>query len=217
MGLRELKKRQTRQLIMETAWRLFADRGFDQVTVIEIAREAQVSEATVFNHFPAKEDLFFLPLEAFGARLLEAVGSREGSVAAAFRRFLESSGGLLDQAAAGDAVALERLRTINRVISASPALQAREQQVLGRATEALAEVLGGEVEAWVAAHALMGVHRTMLDFVRRGILAGEEPERLASGVRTLTETAFALLERGLAGYAPGVRIVDRTGFRGRTP
>ena len=55
MGLRELKKEQTRQLIAGTAWRLFADRGFDKVTVAEIARQAQVAEATVFNYSPARK------------------------------------------------------------------------------------------------------------------------------------------------------------------
>ncbi|MGH3382696.1 MAG: helix-turn-helix domain-containing protein [Actinoallomurus sp.] len=45
--------------MVDTAWRLFADRGFDDVTVTEVAREAQVAKATVFNYFPAKEDLFF--------------------------------------------------------------------------------------------------------------------------------------------------------------
>jgi len=73
MGLRELKKEQTRQLIADTAWRLFGDRGFEQVSVAEVAREAQVAEATVYNYFATKEDLFFWRLEAFGTRLAEAV------------------------------------------------------------------------------------------------------------------------------------------------
>ena len=76
MGLRELKKEKTRQLIADTAWRLFADRGFDLVTVAEIAREAQVAEATVFNYFGSKEDLFYSRLDAFGARLTDAVAGR---------------------------------------------------------------------------------------------------------------------------------------------
>ena len=66
LGLRQRKKQQTRQLIADTAWRLFADRGFERVTVAEIAREAQVAVATVFNYFPTKEDLFFYRLEALG-------------------------------------------------------------------------------------------------------------------------------------------------------
>ena len=82
MGLRQRKKQQTRELIADTAWRLFADRGFERVTVAEIAREAQVSVATVFNYFPTKEDLFFYRLEAFGAQLVEAVGERPASMSA---------------------------------------------------------------------------------------------------------------------------------------
>jgi len=126
-GLRERKKEQTRQLIADTAWRLFADRGFDRVTVAEVARQAEVATATVFNYFPNKEDLFFFRLDAFGAGLVEAVGARPVGepVLAAFRRAMLASGGLLAQVQAGDLQALERLRTVNRVIAASPALQAR--------------------------------------------------------------------------------------------
>src|ERR1700745_2968601 len=134
MGLRALKKEQTRQLIADTAWRLFADRGFDNVTVAEIAREAQVAEATVFNYFRSKEDLFYSRFEAFSARLADAVRDRDiGEPAlAAFRRALLEEGGLLGQAEAGDEEALTRLRTVNRVIAESPALLAREQQSLTR-------------------------------------------------------------------------------------
>ena len=210
MGLRELKKQQTRQLIADTAWQLFADRGFDRVTVAEVARQAQVAEATVFNYFPTKEDLFYSRLEVFGAGLLEAVAAREpGEPAlAAVRRYLLGSGGLLAQIAAGDAEALQRLRTVSRVIAASPSLLAREQQAIARSTDALAELLAAEtgapaddVTARVAANALLGVQRTLVDHVRRRVLADDQPERLADDVRELGRRAFALLERGLGDYA----------------
>src|ERR1051325_3435910 len=57
-GLRERKKRQTRQYISDVATGLFLERGFDAVTVAEVAEAADVSVNTVFNYFPAKEDLF---------------------------------------------------------------------------------------------------------------------------------------------------------------
>ena len=69
-GLRERKKEQTRQLIAETARRLFGERGFERVTVAEIARAAEVSEQTVFNYFPTKEDLVYWRLQSFEDELL---------------------------------------------------------------------------------------------------------------------------------------------------
>src|SRR3954452_9035287 len=89
-GLRERKKEQTRRLIADTARGLFAERGFDAVTVADVARAADVAEKTVFNYFPTKEDLFYSGMEAFEERLLDAVRDREpGQTAlAAFRRFL---------------------------------------------------------------------------------------------------------------------------------
>ena len=209
MGLRELKKEQTRQLIAGTAWRLFADRGFDQVTVAEIAREAQVAEATVFNYFPGKEDLFYSRFEAFSARLAEAVRDREpGEPAlAAFRRALLEEGGLLAQAEAGDQKALTRLRTVNRVIAASPALLAREQQAMARSADELAALLAAETGAadddlrpQVAANALLGLQRAVIDYVRRRVGSGQSLGGLAADVRKLTAEAFALLENGLVGY-----------------
>ena len=72
-GLRERKKQQTREAIAAAAFDLFTERGFDGVTVAEVARRADVSEATVFNHFPTKEDLIYARLEAFETALLEAI------------------------------------------------------------------------------------------------------------------------------------------------
>jgi len=210
MGLRELKREQTRQLIADTAWRLFADRGFDQVSVAEVAQEAQVAAATVYNYFRTKEDLFYWRLEAFGTRLADAVTTRPpGEPAlAAFRRALLADGGLLAQVEAGDAQALDRLRAVNQVITASPALLAREQQALNQATSVLAAVLAadtgavpGDVRPWVAAHALIGVHRALLDHVRSRVGSGDNPAALAAEVRELVAGAFELLEQGLGDYA----------------
>src|SRR3954466_12368023 len=108
LGLRERKKRQTRELIAATARRLFAERGFEPVTVAEVARVADVSEATVFNYFPTKEDLFYSGLEAFEEELLESIGSREPgqSILDAFGRFVLTPRGLLS---ARDPAAVERM------------------------------------------------------------------------------------------------------------
>ena len=72
-GLRERKKEQTRLLLADTARRLFAERGFENVSVAEIARVADVSETTVFNYYPTKEDLVYSGLERFESELLRAV------------------------------------------------------------------------------------------------------------------------------------------------
>src|SRR5918994_7068400 len=96
-GLRERKKEQTRQLIADTARRLFAERGFESVTVAEVARAANVAEKTVFNYFPTKEELFYSRLKAFEEELLDAVRERAPgeSIVAAVRDFLLGQGGVL--------------------------------------------------------------------------------------------------------------------------
>src|ERR1700692_60466 len=109
LGLRERKTQRTHQLCAETAWRLFAVRGFEQVTVAEIAAEAEVSEATVFNYFPTKEDLVFHRMQASEDELLTAVRERpEGeSIVRAFGRFAIQPRGFL---ASDDARATEGMR-----------------------------------------------------------------------------------------------------------
>ena len=175
-GLRERKKRRTRELIAETARRLFSERGFEQVTVAEVAEAADVSQQTVFNYFPTKEDLVYWRLESFEAELLDAIRERSpGEPAlAAFGRFVRRARGSL---AEPDPQARERLAAVTRMIAASPALRAREQRIYESYTDALAALLAqetgartGDLEPWVAANAMMGVHRSL-------VVAGPPPHR----------------------------------------
>jgi AcrR family transcriptional regulator len=205
-GLRERKKQQTRELIAETARRLFVERGFDDVKVAEVAREADVSEKTVFNYFPTKEDLFYWRLEEFESELLEAIRERTPgeSFLTAFGRFVLQRRGLL---AEQDPDAVEFLARMTRMIEESPALLAREAQVFDRYTGSLAALMAQEtgaglddVEPWVAANALMGVHRAVVGYSRRRVLAGARNPGLVRAVRAQGKRALAALEAGLGDY-----------------
>ena len=79
--LRARKRLATRQAISNAATRLFLERGFDQVTVDEIATAADVGRMTVFNHFPRKEDLFFDRDEEAREAVREALRQRDARVA----------------------------------------------------------------------------------------------------------------------------------------
>jgi AcrR family transcriptional regulator len=205
LGLRERKKQQTREAIADTALRLFTERGFDAVPVAEVAREANVSEATVFNYFPTKEDLVYHRLAAFETELLDAIRDRPAGEAAlaAFGRFVLEPRGYLATKEPD-----ERFLAIPRMIEQSPALLARERQIFERFTLALAALLAEEtgarpdaIEPRVAAEALIGVHRALVGYARREMLAGRGPQALGRDVRERGRRAVALLEGGLGGYA----------------
>jgi AcrR family transcriptional regulator len=205
LGLRARKKQQTRLQIAQTANRLFKDRGFDAVTVAEIARAADVSEVTVFNYFPTKEDLFYGSMQFFEEQLLAAVRERPSgeSALATFRRALLESSKNLNPPERADFI-----RTAADNIGGSPALQAREQQIVARYTQELAAMLANEVrarpddvEAAGVAAGLMGVHRGIVAFVRAEVIRGRTGPALARAMRAQAIRAFARLEAGLGDYA----------------
>jgi AcrR family transcriptional regulator len=209
LGLRERKKQRTRQLIADTARRLFAERGFDRVTVAEIAREAEVAPATVFNYFPTKEDLFYSRLEAFEEELLTAIRERPSGqgVLAAFAGFLFGQGGVLAMDEPDEDVTAQ-IRTVTRVITGSPALLARERQVFDHYAQALAALLAdetgsepGDVVCHAVANAMLGLHRALIDHVRERALAGVSAARIRREVKAEAERALAQLERGLRDFA----------------
>ncbi|MET7326542.1 TetR family transcriptional regulator [Nonomuraea sp. NPDC005650] len=76
---RERKKRQTRQLLVGTALRLFAEQGYEQTTVAQIATAADVATKTFFNYFPTKEDVLFAEVMDYMEEMSDAVAEREPS------------------------------------------------------------------------------------------------------------------------------------------
>ncbi|WP_433591989.1 TetR family transcriptional regulator [Nocardia sp. CA-145437] len=204
MALREEKKRATRTALADAAMALFVEKGFDRVTVAEVARAANVSVNTAFNYFPTKEDLFFDRQDEVVNRLAAAVRDREPgeSAAAAVRRsFLDRV--RRDDPTLGLAPAAT---TFWQLIDDSPALQARLRR-LGEQTEnalaeALAEATGAEADDPVprlVAAALAGLDRALHAEIRRAILAGAAPETVrAMAIRAATD-GFDAAVTGLAG------------------
>ncbi len=204
-GLRERKKLQTRRHIFEAARRLFDEHGFDAVTVADVARAADVSEVTVINYFPTKEDLFYGGMQFFEEQLIEAVRIRAKGESAidALRHALIGSIDGLASPERQDAV----LKAA-RVMGSSPDLAAREREIVERYTRQLAALLAAEtradpldVEPLGMAAAMMGVHRSLVVFTRARVLAGVRGPRLLKEMRAQLRRALARLEKGLSGYA----------------
>ncbi|MFD9126263.1 TetR/AcrR family transcriptional regulator [Kitasatospora sp. NPDC059571] len=208
MGLRELKKQQTRTAIADIATGLFAEHGFDRVTVAEVARAAGVAVNTVFNYFPAKEDLFFDRQDEVTGHLARVVRTRPAGTSAA-------------RAIGADLVAaLERgeptlglgaeARVFWSVVAGSAALRARALEIGEAAEAALAAELAAEAAAGpdgayprALAGALAGAHRALLAEIRRRVVAGDPPEDVRRAVAAAARAAFDRLDAAFGDTGSG--------------
>ena len=204
-GRRELRRQETRARIVDAAAELFAERGFDAVSVMEIAKRAGVVEKTVFNHFPVKEGLVFDADPPMRAALLDAVRRRPSgeSVSAAAGSFVVSAVGLLGSPEAADGVA-----RMAQVVRGSRILQVREREILGELTNSLADLIAeetgaraGQVEPWLAAHAVLGLYASLLELARDRVLDGIGGPELTAELLRQGRRGLSLLQFGLAGYA----------------
>jgi AcrR family transcriptional regulator len=204
-GIRERRRQQTRARIVDAAAELFAERGFDAVSVVEIAKHAGVVEKTVFNHFPIKEGLVFEADPPMRAALLDAVRRRPAgeSVTAAAGGFVVAAVSVL-----GSPEAAEGVAEMAKVIRGSRTLQVREREILGELTVALAAHIAeetraqpGSLEPWLAAHSVLGLYAALLDLARDRLLTGAGGPGLSAELRARGERGLALLQFGLAGYA----------------
>lgn len=195
-GLRERKKQRMYQTVSDTAVRLFLERGFDAVSVADVAAAAEISKPTLFRYFPTKEDLVlyrFADHEDEAARVV-----REGAspVRALRRNFLDGLErcdpvtGLNDH---------PEVLAYQALLYGTPSLVARMFGYLERSEAALAEALGGELEARLAAGQIVAVQRILAQENWRRIAAGERVAEVRGDAVAAAERAFELLEAGLPG------------------
>lgn len=203
-GLRERKKRATREAIASTARRLFAERGYDEVTVAEVAAAANVSEKTVFNYFESKLDLAFAGRDRHLPRLFARISGRPSgsSVLDVFRATTEE---MLDNLAAGGD---DDFFTFPQIIGRSRTLQ--EQMRNGGEREAaaltavVAEAAGaeeGDPLPDIVARTLSLVHQAIFRAALTALLAGEERDRLVARLRIDAARAYDQLAGGIGDYA----------------
>ena len=200
-GLRARKKQHTRGLIAGTAARLFAERGYEHVAVIDVARAADVSEQTVYNYFPTKEHLVLDRDEELRDRLTRLIRSRPPgtSPAAAIRQqALALVDGIrsvpADQARGG----------LGYLAAISPAVRRLCLEMTERHADAIAAVLADTTStatpalAKVQAIALAWVFQTVTDETGRRTQAGEDPDRIADELRPIIEAIIDDLDRWLS-------------------
>ncbi|MGW1891097.1 TetR/AcrR family transcriptional regulator [Streptomyces sp. NPDC002004] len=205
-GLRERKKRQTRQYISDMATGLFLERGFDAVTIAEIAQAADVSVNTVYNYFPAKEDLFLDRSQGIVDRLSRWVRGRragESAADAVLREIREEVEAVSPRMGLFNGYA-----GFMRVIDGAPALRSRlwsiAQEVLENLERALREETGadpGDRLPTLVAGQINWVHQTVMAVIGREMMAGRSPDEVSREVLGLLDEMEALLGEKVLNYA----------------
>ncbi|MCW5250723.1 TetR/AcrR family transcriptional regulator [Streptomyces sp. SHP 1-2] len=202
IGLRERKRRRTVRTLSDVAIGLFVEKGFDAVSVAEVAAAAEVSKPTLFRYFPAKEDL-----------VLHRVADHEGEEARVVR---EDPAEPLDALRRHVLAGLDRFDPVtglndhpdvlafHALLYGTPALTARLHTFQERSEDALAEALGGGLDARLAAAQIVAVRRVLALENWRRIAAGERAGDVREDAVAATGRAFGALAAGL----PGLTAVD---------
>lgn len=200
-GLRERRKRETRQAISDIATGMFAARGYDQVTIAEIAAAAGVAKMTVTNYFPRKEDLVFDQAEGLIRHLAEVIASRAPgeSLLAAVRR------DYADAVARGDVSLGLSSPAFARMIQDAPALASRALEMLNQREQTLGDAIAAETgtdnpQQRVVAALLVSVPRVLAAEAFRRSLAGQPRDEIRAVLAEQAAAAFDLLEPALGGY-----------------
>lgn len=204
MSLRERKKQQTRRAIADAALRLFAERGYEETTIADIAAAADVSPRTFFSYFPSKEDVVFAEIDERLAEVREGLAHRppdETPLESIRRIVLQMIEAIATEHGEYGAVQV-------RLILERPSLQARalkrmndtEEEVLERLTELCPQL--DEIDAVVISGAIVGGMKAVITHCRTH---GYAPET----TRKAVDRALAVIERGLGSIPALTRAAGR--------
>jgi AcrR family transcriptional regulator len=205
-GLRERKKQQTRRRIHEVATALFIERGFEHVTIAEVAEAAEVSVNTIYNYFQSKEDLVLPPEQASPQRLADLVRRRKPGESAA-RAVLQH---LREEVRRRDPRLglTEGYDRVFHMMRAAPTLTARLEELGQQMTDELAAVLAEETGARpddprprVAAAQIGSIHAMLYTEIGRLLTAGHTPNMIAATLTELLDATEDLLGQPLLTYA----------------
>ncbi|MFE5963233.1 TetR/AcrR family transcriptional regulator [Streptomyces rubiginosohelvolus] len=197
VGLRERKKRLTYQAVSDAAITMFLERGFDKVSVAEVAAAADISKPTLFRYFPAKEDLVlhrFADHEDEAARVVTGRAPDETPLDALRRHFLD---GLDRRDPVTGLCDVPQVLAFLRLLYGTPSLVARLHAYQGRSEAALARALGGGLSDRLAAGQIIAVLRILAMENWRRTDAGESADRVYAGAVQAAEEAFVQLRTGL--------------------
>jgi len=200
IGLRERKKARTRRVIADAAARLFAERGYEQVAVSDVAREAEVSEQTVYNYFQTKEQLVTDRDQQVQDELGRLIRMRPPGTtpAAAIREFV------LDSVEGIRRVPAEQWRgELGHLAAISPAVHRLTLEMSDRQAAAIATAISetGAVTPEMArlqGIALAGVFQIIISEAGRRTTEGQSQDQIADELRPAIEAVLDDLDQWLA-------------------
>ncbi|MFF3333767.1 TetR/AcrR family transcriptional regulator [Streptomyces sp. NPDC002888] len=205
-GLRERKKRETRQRISDIATGLFLEHGFVTVTIAEVAEAADVSVNTVYNYFPAKEDLFFDRSAGIVDRLSRWVRGRDAGESAARAVLRELRAEV--EAVSPRVGLMEGYDRFLRVIHEAPPLRSRlwslQQEVHDHLEATLREETGAAADDRLPnliAGQVVWIHQTVFVAIGREMVAGRNPDEVSRDVLVLLDDIEELLSEKVLNYA----------------
>ncbi|KIF76738.1 TetR family transcriptional regulator [Streptomyces sp. 150FB] len=205
-GLRERKKRQTRQYISDVATGMFLERGFEAVTIAEIAEAADISVNTVYNYFPAKEDLFLDRASGLTGRLSRFVRGREPGESAAEAVFA----GLYEliEAVSPTTGLVEGYDLFMKVVHDSHTLKSRllylQQEIVDDLARTLREETGAgddEMLPTLVAGQLAWANGTVMGWIGGRMAAGGVPAEVSREALGLLGEVEELLSEKVRKYA----------------